>query len=497
MELLETCRSATSIALVLALVGCEASQQGAEDLALSGSPVDVYRLVVIVRDIDYTRTNGGTLFTIRAPDGRVVASAGFPSTWNSYCANARSELHVFTRSPTSIPYTLESLPKPDPTLKTAYAFASNDTLYIVDMGNDRQFRVQVQNGELLPMVPVRYPDEPRMGCSPFVANGLRYEWAPGQIRACPLEPHENCDSIAIEPTTFPYVFAEQSGRVVAITNWGDALIHGDEGWCRTDFLNDWYAACPPAGTPLLPIPASNRVLQFYSSVRYQDKTYLGRWPDGLLYEFDGHSIVLSADSPPNAGYHGSEAQALAIYCGDLFVGRWPRGTVWIRDLETSAWRRLERLFSHPPDLQPWIPYLGKEPDGTPRAFLGQRVTALAPFADSLVASTANLRSWHEQVSDPDFLTEQQIAEYGTIHRIRRTGCLTTRSPPTSTFSLTFEFTPEVIRVRHGRTLVATARNNGVVPRVEDVVTLGEGVFGTLRGVMLRTETRQRAPQRAP
>lgn len=478
-------------ALLSLLAGCDAAPVGgdASEVKVDPVPPGSYRLYVAVRGLDYMRDGGGTLFTIRTPAGRVVASAGFPRTWNTYCANDHHELHFFTYMPAGTAYSFDTLPKPDATLKTAYAFAKNGALYIDDYGNNRQFRINVAGTEVSEMASVHSPDT-RQGCAPFIANGRYYRWAPGQIRACPQRwAEQGCEDIAIEPSNFPYVFAEHNGRVLVGTNWGDILIHSSEGWCRAEYISERYA-CPPSGTPLAAIPTAPTGMQFYSSIRYQDKTYLGKYPDGQLYEFDGESVVLSADSLPSAGQvEGSEAQSLAIYCGDLFVGRWPRGAIWRRDRETTGWERLERLFSHPADVQPWIPYFGMEPAGTELGFFGQRVTSLALLSDSLFASTSNKNFWNRDIGNPDFMTAEEAAEYGAIHRVRRPGCVSTLAPDSPTFLLQFDFTPETITVRHRQTVLVEAANNGMVPSADDIVSLGEGVFGKLSGATLESSIR--------
>ncbi len=478
------------LAMLSLLTGCDAPPPDQEALAATEElPPNGYQLYVRVSDIDFTQGSGGTLFTIRTPAGQVVASAGFPRVWNSYCANDLHEMHVFTSMPANSAYEITKLPKPVATLKTTYAFAADGELYIEDIPNDRRYVLNVTGSEVSEMTAVP-ASERTQSCSAFIANGRYYYWVPGQIRACPLDGAEpECEDIAIEPDSFPYVYAEHDGRALVGTNWGDILIHNSEGWCRAENIGDRYA-CPPSGSPLALGPATPSGIQFYSSAHYQDKTYLGRYPDGLLYEFDGESVVLSADSPPSLGHFGTELQSLAIYCGDLFAGLWPRGMIWRRDRETSGWEQIGRLFSHPTETQPWVPYLGMEPEGLQQAFYGQRVTSLSLLSDSLFASTANLNSWNSTLEDPDFLTAEQAAEYGTIHRIRRPGCASAILPDVSSFWLRFDFTPERIIVRHRGSILVQVENNGTVPSADDVVSLGEGVFGALTGVALDYSTRR-------
>jgi hypothetical protein len=156
------------------------------------------------------------------------------------------------------------------------------------------------------------------------------------------------------------------------------------------------------------------------------KTLIGEWPTGRLYEFDGEVLrPFNIVQPPFATGErlGYEAQSMAEYCGDLFVGYWPRGEIWRRDRSTGKWSLAVRLFSHPIETEPVIPYFDRPSDGLHSAFYGQRVTALIPLGYSLYAASSNLNLWPTGY-EPEIITQDQAAEYGALYRLTIPGCET-------------------------------------------------------------------------
>ena len=463
---------------------------------VDGGPVPLYRIVVDVVDQDRLLTRGGTLFTVWSAGGRVVAAAGYPSTWNTYSANDPTELHFFTREVDPTAATITTLPKPSGSLRTGYAFGIGGSLVIQDLANRYpsdvaylQYLLDLDaSGEPYPIRPLA-DSELRSGTS-FEARGLRYGWAPGLVQACPVTGDAPCQSIEIDEASFPYAYGENGGVVIAVTNWGEILLHGGSGWCRAVAAGDGFA-CPADGSPV-PRAKTWAGFQFYSSVNYEGATLLGRYPGGLLYEFDGTTLKPSASNPSEFYADQTlprEAQSVAIYCGDLYVGHYPRGEVWTKNLDSGTWERAARLFSYPTEDVPFVPYLGMEPEETPESFYGQRVTSLSLLGGSLFASTSNLREWDAAHETPSFLTSAQVDEYGSIARFSRPGCLTTNvagSPPS--YSLTFEISEEAIRViRDGATLFETA-NSGAMPGASDLVQVGDGVFGPFAGATVEART---------
>ncbi len=173
---------------------------------------------------------------------------------------------------------------------------------------------------------------------------------------------------------------------------------------------------------------------------------------------------------------------MAVYCGDLYVAYWPRGNIWSKSGLTGQWRNVGRAFTHPEEEDPAIPYLGREPVGADWAFLGQRVTSLSLLGDSLYAATSNLRGWSDGIADPDYLTRSQVAEYGALHRIRASNCLTAEVDPSAASLLAFDISPGFIRVRRNGVTLAQVAYAGPVPQASDVPLVGDGVFGKMTNV---------------
>jgi len=122
--------------------------------------------------------------------------------------------------------------------------------------------------------------------------------------------------------------------------------------------------------------------------------------------------------------NGREAQSMAIYGGDLFVGYWPDGVILRYDHKQKQWSRFTRLFDFPAEGGNIRDYIYN----TPSAFYGQRVNTLVPFEDGLYATTCNLNGWHDDIVPSPLLSEEQIRQYGAVYKIYRTGCRTTYIP---------------------------------------------------------------------
>jgi len=245
------------------------------------------------------------------------------------------------------------------------------------------------------------------------------------IQACKRWKTTICADVVIKEKTFPYVYAadpDSDDVVLAVTNYGDALLFRNGAWCRMiRSSNDQYF-CDGVDRVAIDEP---RGVQFYSSVLFEGKTLVGEWPTGRLYEFKGGKLfpsalspnILSQDKPISNNY---EAQSIAMYCGDLFVGYWPRGEIYRFDHVRREWSLFVRLFDHPED-EDVIPYSIRENDGLVPAFFGQRVTALVPFGESLYAVTSNLNGWR---GERTFLSDKQEIQYGSVWEINRSSCRT-------------------------------------------------------------------------
>ncbi|UVL17968.1 hypothetical protein LOY44_18465 [Pseudomonas sp. B21-044] len=171
-----------------------------------------------------------------------------------------------------------------------------------------------------------------------------------------------------------------------------------------------------------------REIQFYSSVAYRGKQLLGEWPTGRIYEFDGTQLKPSDMTPPRIAEQvplrlGYEAQSMAEYYGDLYVGYWPKGEVWRYGYQTGEWTLFKRFFSSV-EGEPFIPYARRPTDSLDQAFFGQRITALVPYEGALYVATSNLRTWTSSAAIPDVMDPTRLAEYGALYKVTRQGCRT-------------------------------------------------------------------------
>ena len=331
------------------------------------------------------------------------------SGWQTYCGSEPGREHVWLITDGEL--TVERLPVVSPTFRSGYIFARDGELIAHDLSSREQFRFDFDANS--------FTHVDAEGCTQFLTSTHLFVQEADQVAACPTAGGE-CKIISIFEGTFPYVFAENNGKVLAATNWGDVVIFDGTDWCRASRSEDTFRC--DSNESMVTEP---RRVQFYSSINYMGKTLIGEWPTGRLYEFDGEELRPNDYQPPfvTGERLGYEAQSIAEYCGDLFVGYWPEGKIWRRDRSTGIWSMVVRLFSHPADTEPFIPYYDRPADGLPAAFYGQRVTALVPFGDSLYAATSNLGAWPVGY-ETEVLTEDEAAEYGMIYRLTIPGCET-------------------------------------------------------------------------
>lgn len=330
------------------------------------------------------------------------------SAWQSYCGSEPGRVHRWVRTDGEL--TVERLPLVSHTFRSGYAFARNGDLVAWDRSSGEQFRFDANANSFSPVA--------ADGCTQFVTATHLFVQEADQVAACPSAGGE-CKIVFIAEGSFPYVFAEHNGHVLAATNWGHVLIFDGVDWCRAARSGDTYR-CDP-NEPMAMEPSG---VQFYSSIDYMGKTLVGEYPTGRLYEFDGEELrPANITQPPfvTGEELGYEAQSMAEYCGDLFVGYWPRGEIWRRDRRTGNWSMAVRLFSHPIGTEPLEPYSDRPLDGLPYNFYGQRVAALVPLGYSLYASTSNKAYWPVGY-EPEIMTKDEAAEYGTIYRLTIPGC---------------------------------------------------------------------------
>jgi len=332
------------------------------------------------------------------------------SHWQTYSASPQGAIHYWNNE--SQEYEIYKLKRINEEFRTGYGFVNSTGDLIFD---------NRASGEKFKYTNNSFSKDSSSGN--YFEYGGRFFYSSGStIYACNLKSKNECIGIEIKEGTFPYVFAEANANVLAVTNWGDALKFNETGWCRMSRSSEDIFVCDP-NEPMVIEP---RAVQFYSSIKYQRETLVGEWPTGSIYTFDGKTLKPSVNwtPPPMRSREkvGYEAQSMAEYCGDLFVGYWPKGELWKYSREKNQWKFFKRFFSGGGDSSV-IPWFNRPQDEADPAFYGQRITALVPFDSSLYVVTSNLRSWDGGIF-ADHLLPNELDEYGSIYEIKGKDCLT-------------------------------------------------------------------------
>ncbi|NNA89715.1 hypothetical protein [Pseudomonas gessardii] len=335
--------------------------------------------------------------------------------WQSYSQSGSNGVHKFIESDHA--FKIKKLRPPEKDFRTGYAFIYNGMLFFEDRANDKSYK---QNW-LGTYNTVKTQPRKTYRAAGYIFHFTYYS---DFMSACPLSHDSECKIIKFHPATFPYVFAKKEGAVISITNYGDALLFKDGNWCRMSMHDEVYSCTDPEATPL----TAPRKIQFYSSINYRGRVLLGEWPTGRLYEFDGKELKPSNMTPPEIAKLsdkrlGYEAQTMAEYCGDLFVGYWPKGEVWRYDHHAKEWQLFKRFFSEDKG-ETFIPHSDRVGDAFDSSFFGQRVTAMVPYKDALYIATSNLNTWTSSKPAPATIDPSRVAEYGAIYKVTKPGCAT-------------------------------------------------------------------------
>lgn len=166
-------------------------------------------------------------------------------------------------------------------------------------------------------------------------------------------------------------------------------------------------------------------LQLYAFARYGERGLWGQYPDGQVGEVRDGRFESSVEQPLSGLDSANslpELQTLGIYKGWLWAGIWPYGTVHRASIEEPNWLSFRRMFSGPEikpgESEPFAAALGNNA-------MGQRITDMLPFGDSLYVATGSKTGILPQLpSAPDAEgIRSLLPEYGRVWRIRGTGAL--------------------------------------------------------------------------
>ncbi|MBX3422782.1 MAG: family 10 glycosylhydrolase [Pirellulaceae bacterium] len=466
----------------------------------------------------------GSLWEARTAEGIPIAGAGFLSAYNTQDRSDRRTLHVYLRmadetAPASaVSPAIELLPRPSSDAGT-YLYGFDGKLFsygrnALDQGlrvwqpDLRAWLIDAQtpplaiqvDGRTMSASPTQInfdgrcvldvaPNDSRIGewyyadgtllVRQFSVNSsnefnrlIAYPWSPDQNQSVDL-----ASGVALslsKPGEFIYAFGQRplgSERwIVAASNQGGVHLLGSG--------RDWTTLRAPDG----------KSFQIYSTINLEDRLLLGQYPTGELFQIAHQQLERLADWPPampSVSRNAREAQTMAIYGGDLYVGVWPWGELWRRDMAAQQWRFEGRLFSHPePTDTTTHPYENETKLLDPVLNRwGQRITSLVPLGDSLYISTS-AKGPNPYEDKFAFLSGGKYLEYGAVHRLRRPGCLAVPIRwSKETTELEFQFSRNRIEVIQDNVSLGSATWDADCPTdlTNWAITLGQGVFGAFAG----------------
>ncbi len=301
-----------------------------------------------------------------------------------------------------------------------------------------------------------------------------------EIYACPWTPDRpgtiDLSQATVMQTKYvgetPFAYGQFEGSVLTVSNQGGVYVFDGTQWKTL-------------------LEADNSVsYQVYSMLNYFDVLLLAQYPTGNLFEYRGKELKLLKGWPPRlpgVSPSAREAQTMAIYRGDLFVGVWPWAEVWRYNRDDERWHPLGRMFTHPPITDEFVhPYEAEaKQHGLVPNHWGQRVTGMVPLGESLMLSTST-KGTYQWFDKYDFLTNLQRREYGAVIRLSMPGNLTAqmkwKDQPTK---LEFVIARDRLIIRQDGNALASSRFS-----LEDrerlkraTLNWGRGVFGKLNGTI--------------
>ncbi len=478
--------------------------------------------------------NFGSLFEVQDAGGEVVAGAGFMEVYNTRFRSDRHTLQFFVRPSTDADrFETERLPHPDLDCGI-YLLDLNQRIHAWSSVPGNSLRVWDADAEAWHDTPIPKTGRVRSGdgimrlgkgaltftgnqvaygdriilSPPEVGRYYNFYYAHGRlffyhthrvepggftrVYACPWTP-ESAGPIDLEQATVltakyvgatPFAWGQFEGSVLTVSNFGGVYVFDGSDWTTLQEAQKGVS------------------YQVYSMLNYYDRLLLAQYPTGELFEYRGKELKRLEGWPPRLpGVSSSarEAQTLAIYRGDLFVGVWPWAEVWRFNRAQGRWHSLGRAFTHPETTDDQThPYEAEsERFGLVANHWGQRVTGMVPLRDSLMLSTST-KGTSEWLDKYDFLTDSQRREYGAVLRLKMPGNLAAQirwsDGPTK-----LEFVVEQMRLvirQDGKPLAETQLSFDTTPSLQDARAVwGEGAFGNLNGRLVSSSHASRAAGR--
>jgi len=480
----------------------------------------------IAVEVDLGRDRGqnfGSLFEVRDAQERVIAGAGFMEVYNTRFRSDRHTLQFFLHpEQEEESFVTERLPHPDLDCGVylldlnqklhAWSSVRNNSLRVWDDAGNRwndaplPFTGRVRSGDGLmrlgtgtlsftgnqvafnDRIILSRPERGRFYNFYYAAGRLFFyhtfrSEADGftRIYACDWTPEANGPINLAQATLMqakyvgatPFAWGQLQGSVLTVSNFGGVYVFEGSRWKTVKEAQKGVS------------------YQVYSILNYHDRLLLAQYPTGQLFEYRGDELRRLEGWPPRlpgVSSQAREAQTLAIYRGDLFVGVWPWAEVWRYDRDRDRWHSLGRAFTHPPITDKRThPYENEaRKHGLVTNHWGQRVTGMVPLGDALMLSTSS-KGTSEWFDKYDFLSDRQRREYGAVIRTRMPGNLAAQIKWQDR-PLKLEFVVEQRRmvVRQEGDEIAHAEISFDLPRGLQQSTLrwGQGVYGPLNGTIL-------------
>ncbi|MEZ5692024.1 MAG: hypothetical protein R3D71_10235 [Rickettsiales bacterium] len=425
-------------------------------------------------------TISGTIISAYSKDNKLVFSAGFPLTWNTYSASsALGEIHMFVRTP-NMDSEFIALPRTIESLRSAYVIKSDEKLFLFDAPDGDYYPLKDSKiGKYI------FDNNPvKISPEPFKNIGYQYSYGAEKngdwvVKACKLSKPNDCNKIATTPKSIVFAYGGNELNTVAVTNRGDVLFHNRQGWCRGKKTSDGGVKCDKQAKDFDALYKT----QLYSSIRAKDGTLLGEYPTGRFWKLGDGIITPTPLSPYDDTEHKNrELQSVSMFCGDLYAGFWPQGEVWEKPLESNGWIKTKRLFSHPVVKDGDVPYLSNLESGNngkypAYSFFGQRATSMVNYKNSLFISSSNLGGWSKDIPKPSFMTDSQANEYGRIYSKTDSNCLTTVIDSNVNLVITIDSNSMSV-TNNGKEIAKTNLHDFDIKQI-DYFTIGDGIFGKI------------------
>ncbi len=480
-------------------------QAGGPARAAEAEPLDISITVELGKDVGQ---NLGSLFEAVDGDGRVLFGAGFAGACSTYMRDNHYVLQFFYRDRNE-DARFNSIGRPhkerfrprlvtfgDDLLECSYrrgfdgkqwtdAGALQAGILNFQYVNNKPLLFTVgkcaraeYDGEVILTAPNAYGTY-YFGQRVFLSTlGRVYCWRWDPRQGGTAEPADPPFAPLGSPEDYVLAFGQYGGRLLCATGHGGIYAYEAGRW------QEIY---------------KSRNGQFYTMLNYHDKLLLGHYPSGMLYEYDGVAVRRLDNfppRPPGASPLAREAQTLAIYRGDLFVGAWPWGELWRFNADTSAWT-FRRTFERPPITSVEVPYenemLQAIASGRTRLdynIWGQRISQLVNYKDTLVIGTSNKRGNLFVREKYPFLTEKELRQYGRVHQLRMNSSISAQAR--------WKITPTVFRFCFDEAAMTMYQDGEILyairhrascspPPAVKSVRLGRGVFGPFSGKIVSSK----------